>query len=83
MSTVWAVPTWRFRQASQILNFLREERCSRRALEVKLYESNRRTPVASRRWEARSDLAVVAQEIATYITEYGSIEAAIIAADER
>jgi len=83
MSTVWAVPSWRFRQAFQILNFLREERCSKRALEVRLFENNRRAPVASRRWEPRSDLAAVAQEIATYIAEYGSIEATIIAVDER
>jgi hypothetical protein len=82
MSTVWAMPTWRFRQASQILSFLCEERCSKRALEVRLFQDNRRAPVASRRWEPRSDLAAVAQEIATYIAEYGSIEAAIIAADE-
>jgi len=82
MSTVWAMPTWRFRQASQILNFLCEERCSKRALEVRLFQDNRRAPVASRRWEPSSDLAAVAQEIATYIAEHGSIEAAIIAADE-
>jgi hypothetical protein len=83
MSTVWAVPTSRFRRASQILSFLREEWCLKRALEVRLFKTSRRAPVASRRWEPRSDLAAVAEEIATYIAEYGSVEATIIAADER
>ncbi len=82
MSTVWAVPMSRFRQASQILNFLREERCSKRGLEVRLFKSSRKEPIASRQWAPRSDLDAVAREIATYIAEYESVEATIVAADE-
>ena len=82
MSTVWAVPTSRFRQASQILHFLREERCSKRPLEVRLFKTSQAAPIASRHWEPRSDLAAVAQEIAMYIAEHESVEATIIAAAE-
>ena len=82
MSTVWAVPASRFRQASRILKFLREEQCSKRSLEVRIFKASRTTPIASRNWEPKSDLASVAEEIATYIAEYGSAEAVIIAADE-
>jgi len=82
MSTVWAVPASRFRQASQILSFLGEERCSKRGLEVRLFKTSRAAPIASRHWEPRCDLAVVAQEIAMYIAEHESVEATIIAAAE-
>jgi hypothetical protein len=89
MSTVWAVPAsvWaapasRFRQAHQILEFLRNERCSARVVEVRIFKSSRRVPIASRHWEPRSDLATVAQEIVTYIAEHGPVEATIVAADE-
>ena len=89
MSTVWAVPTsdWagtasRFRQAHQILDFLRNERCSARAVEVRIFKSSRREPIASRHWEPRSDLATVAEEITTYIADHGTVEATIVAADE-
>jgi len=82
MSTVWAVPPSRFLQASRILTFLREKRCSERGLEVRIFKTSRKAQIASRHWEAGSDLAMVAQEIATYIAEHGSVEATIIAADE-
>jgi hypothetical protein len=89
MSTVWAVPTsvWaapvtRFRQAHQILDFLRNERCSARVVEVRIFKSSRKAPIASRYWEPRSDLATVAEEITTYIADHGSVEATIVAADE-
>jgi hypothetical protein len=82
MSTIWAVPASGFRQASRILKFLREERCSKRSLEVRIFTTSRTAPLASRHWEPRSDLTAVAQEIATYIAEYESAEAVIIAADE-
>jgi hypothetical protein len=81
MSTVWAVPASRFRQAHQILRFLREERCSMRTLEVRLFKTSRKTPIASRCWEPKSDLAMTAQEIARYIADHGSVEATIVAAD--
>jgi hypothetical protein len=89
MSTVWAVPgsvsatpASRFRQAHQILDFLRNERCSARVVEVRIFKSSRNLPIASRHWEPRCDLATVAQEIVTYISEHGSAEATIVAADE-
>jgi hypothetical protein len=81
MSTVWAVPASRFLQASRILKFLREERCSNRSLEVRIFKTTRKVQIASRYWEAGSDLAKVAQEISTYIAEHGSVEATIIAGD--
>jgi hypothetical protein len=82
MSTVWAVPPSRFLQASRILTFLREKRRSERGLEVRIFKTSRKAQIASRHWDAGSDLAMVAQEIATYIAEHGSVEATIIAADE-
>jgi len=82
MSTVWAVPASRFLQASRILKFLREERCSNRGLEVRIFKTRREAQIASRQWEPGSDLATVAQEISAYIAEHGSVEATIIAADE-
>jgi hypothetical protein len=82
MSTVWAVPASRFLRASRILKFLREERCSNRSLEVRIFKTRPKAQIASRHWEGGSDLATVAQEISTYIAEHGSVEATIIAADE-
>jgi hypothetical protein len=89
MSTVWAVPgpVWaapasRFRQARQTLDFLRNERRSARVVEVRIFKSSRKAPIASRYWEPRSDLVTVAQEIATYIADHGPVEATIVAADE-
>ena len=82
MSTVWAVPASRFLQASRILKFLREERCSNRGLEVRIFKTSQKAQIASRQWEPGSDLATVAQEISAYIAEPGSVEATIIAADE-
>jgi hypothetical protein len=81
MSTVWAVPASRFLQASRILKFLREEQCSRRSAEVRIFKTSRNAQIASRYWEAGADLATVAQEISAYIAEHGSVEATIIAAD--
>ncbi len=87
MSTVWAVPAAvfpasRIRRAHQILDFLRNERCSVRVVEVRIFKSTRTAPIASRYWEPRSDFAMVAQEIAAYIAEHGPVEATIVAADE-
>ena len=82
MSTVWAVPASRFQQARQILDFLRNERCSARIVEVRLFKTSRKAPMASRYWEPRPDLAAVAQEIVMYIAEHESAEATIVAADE-
>ena len=53
-----------------------------RTLEVRLFKTSRKTPIASRCWEPKSDLAMTAQEIATYIADHGSVEATIFAADE-
>ena len=82
MSTVWAVPASSFLQASRILKFLHEERCSKRGFEVRIFKTRCKPPIAARHWEPGPDLATVAQEIATYIAECGSVEATIVAADE-
>jgi len=47
MSTVWAVPASRFLQASRILKFLRETRCSNRGLEVRIFNATRKAQIAS------------------------------------
>jgi hypothetical protein len=84
MSTVWAVsPSTLHRR--HILGFLRDARCSVRAVEVRLFKNDvlyRRTPVGSRRWEPSSDLAKTAQEITKYITDNGPVEAALVAEDD-
>ncbi|MGA7763778.1 MAG: hypothetical protein WCA59_18685 [Candidatus Binataceae bacterium] len=84
MSTVWAVPGTAI-QRRHILGFLRDARCSVRAVEVRLFKSDplfNRTPIGSRRWEPSRDLAKTAQEISKYIADNGPVQATIIAADE-
>jgi hypothetical protein len=84
MSTVWTVPASAF-QRGHILGFLRDARCSERAVEVRLFTSDRlysRTPIGSRSWEPSSDLAKTAREISKYIAEHNPVEATLVAADE-
>ncbi len=84
MSTVWAVPASTLHRR-HILGFLRDARCSVRAVEVRLFKNDvlyRRTPVGSRRWEPSSDLAKTAQEITKYITDNGPVEATLVAEDD-
>jgi len=84
MSTVWAIPASAAHQRG-ILAFLKDARCSVRAVEVKLfnYDSHyKRIPLATRRWEPSRDLTRTAQEIAKYISNNGSPEATLVATDE-
>jgi len=84
MSTVWAVSGY-FIRSRNILRFLTEARCSARSVEVRLFKSDTlysRTPLGSRRWQPCADLAKTAQEISQFITDNGSADATIIAADE-
>jgi hypothetical protein len=86
MSTVWAVHgahIWR--RETHILRFLKDERCSVRIVEVRLFKTSRlseRVPMDARRWEPDSDLAKTAKEISNYIAHSGSIDATIVASDE-
>jgi hypothetical protein len=86
MSTVWAVQgahIWR--RGTHIFRFLKDERCSVRVVEVRLFKTSRlseREPMDTRRWEPGGDLAKTAKEISKYITDSGSAEATIVASDE-
>jgi hypothetical protein len=84
MSTVWAIPA-SAAHPRRILTFLKDARCSVRAVEVKLFKYDslyKRTPLATRRWEPSRDLSKIAEEIATYISNNGSPEATLVATDE-
>jgi hypothetical protein len=83
-STVWAVPATRIRE-TYILRFLKDARCSVRAVEVRLFKTGRifdRVPEDRRRWQPGGDLKETAKEISKYISDSGSAEATIIASDE-
>jgi hypothetical protein len=86
MSTVWALQkahVWR--HETHILRFLRDERCSVRIVEVRLFKTSRlsdRAPMDTRRWGPGNDLAETAKEISKYIAESGSVDATIVASDE-
>jgi hypothetical protein len=83
-STVWAVPATRI-SATYILRFLKDARCSVRAVEVRLFKTGRifdRAPEDRRRWQPGGDLTETAKEISKYISDSGSAEATIIASDE-
>jgi hypothetical protein len=84
MSTVWAVPGSAVNQR-RILNFLKDARCSVRAVEVRLFKNDslyKRVPIDSRRWGPNHDLTRTAHEIAKYITDNRPAEATLVAADE-
>ncbi len=84
MSTVWAISASAANQRG-ILAFLKDARCSIRAVEVRLfkYDSHyKRIPLVTRRWEPSRDLTRIAQEIAKYISNNGSPEATLVATDE-
>jgi hypothetical protein len=83
-SIVWAVPATRTRE-NYILRFLKDARCSVRAVEVRLFKTGRLfdlVPEDRRRWEPRGDLTETAKEISKYIADSGSVDATIIASDE-
>ena len=94
MSTVWAVPLSSLLHRRHILEFLRDARCSTRAVEVRLFGKDalyKRTPITSRQWQPsadlantakEADLANTAKEIVKYIAENGPVEATIVAAEE-
>jgi hypothetical protein len=85
MSTVWAVPLSSLLHRRHILEFLRDARCSTRAVEVRLFGKDalyKRTPITSRQWQPSADLANTAKEIVKYIAENGPVEATIVAAEE-
>jgi hypothetical protein len=86
MSTVWAVQMAHiWGREKHIFRFLRDERCSVRIVEVRLFKTSRisdRVPTDTRRWEPGADLKEIAKEISKYIGGSGSADATIVASDE-
>jgi hypothetical protein len=87
MSTVWAVQGAHvFRREAHILRFLKDERCSVRIVEVRVFKTSRlsdRVPMDVRCWKPGGDLTETAKEIAKYIADSGSADATLVASDER
>jgi hypothetical protein len=87
MSIVWAVKGAHvFRREAHILRFLKDERCSVRIVEVRVFETSRlsdRVPMDVRCWKPGGDLTETAKEIAKYIADSGSADATLVASDER
>ena len=86
MSIVWAVKGAHvFRREAHILRFLKDERCSVRIVEVRVFKTSRlsdRVPMDVRCWKPGGDLTETAKEIAKYIAESGSADSTIVASDE-
>jgi hypothetical protein len=86
MSTVWAVKGAHvFGRERHILRFLKDERCSVRIVEVRVFETSRlsdRVPMDVRCWKPGGDLTETAKQISKYIADSGSAEATIVAGDE-
>jgi hypothetical protein len=86
MSTVWAVQRAHiWGRETHILRFLKDERCSVRIVEVRLFKTSRisdRVPTDTRRWKPGADLKETAKEISKYIADSGSADATIVASDE-
>jgi hypothetical protein len=86
MSTVWAVKgAHLFRREAHILRFLKDERCSVRIVEVRLFKTSwlsDRVPMDMRCWKPGGDLTETAKEISKYIADSGSADATIVASDE-
>ena len=86
MSTVWAVKGAHvFRREEHILRFLKDERCSVRIVEVRVFETSRlsdRVPMDVRCWKPGGDLTETAKQISKYIADSGSADATIVASDE-
>ena len=86
MSTVWAVKGAHvFGRERHILRFLKDERCSVRIVEVRVFETSRlsdRVPMDVRCWKPGGDLTETAKQISKYIADSGSAEATIVASDE-
>ena len=86
MSIVWAVKGAHvFRREAHILRFLKDERCSVRIVEVRLFRTSRlseRVPTDMRCWKPGGDLTETAKQISKYIADSGSADATIVAGDE-
>jgi hypothetical protein len=86
MSIVWAVKGVHFfGREAHILRFLKDERCSVRIVEVRVFKTSRlsdRMPTDVRCWKPGGELTETAKEIAKYIADSGSADATIVASDE-
>jgi hypothetical protein len=86
MSTVWAVTGAHvFGREARILRFLKDERCSVRIVEVRVFKTSRlsdRVPMDMRCWKPGDDLTETAKEISKYIADSGFADATIVASDE-
>ena len=86
MSIVWAVKgAHGFGREAHILRFLKDERCSVRIVEVRVFKTSRlsdRVPMDVRCWKPGRDLTETAKEISKYIADSGSADATIVASDE-
>jgi hypothetical protein len=86
MSIVWAVKGAHvFGREAHILRFLKDERCSVRIVEVRVFKTSRlsdRVPMDVRCWKPGADPAETAKEISKYIADSGSADATLVASDE-
>ena len=86
MSIVWAVGGEHIlRREAHILRFLKDERCSVRIVEVRVFKTSRlsdRVPMDVRCWKPGADPAETAKEISKYIADSGSADATLVASDE-
>ena len=86
MSAVGAVQRAHiFGREKHILRFLKDERCSVRIVEVRLFKTSRlsdRVPMDVRCWKPGADLTETAKQISKYIADSGSVDATLVASDE-
>jgi hypothetical protein len=86
MSIVWAVKgAHLFGREAHILRFLKDERCSVRIVEVRVFKTSRlsdRVPMDVRCWKPGGDPTETAKEISKYIADSGSADATLVASDE-
>ena len=86
MSIVWAVKGAHvFRREAHILRFLKDERCSVRIVEVRLFKTSRlseRVPTDMRCWKPGGDLTETAKQISKYIADSRFADATLVASDE-
>jgi hypothetical protein len=86
MSIVWAVKGAHvFGREAYILRFLKDERCSVRIVEVRVFKTSRlsdRVPMDVRCWKPGGDPTQTAKEISKYIADSGSVDATLVASDD-
>jgi hypothetical protein len=86
MSIVWAVKGAHvFGREAHILRFLKDERCSVRIVEVRVFKTSRlsdRVPMDVRCWKPGGDPTQTAKEISKYIADSGSVDATLVASDD-